>query len=132
MQHFKPRPLISVIIPVFVLGDHVADCLRSLQAQTLGDFEAQVIDDGSTDNTAAIAEKVIGQDPRFQLIKQQNRGALGALAPGALYQIQNRGQHLTGRRSRARTILSGPHRSTAAYSIMRRVIAAPFWMAAEG
>ncbi|WP_353401234.1 glycosyltransferase [Pseudophaeobacter arcticus] len=34
MQHSKPRPLISVIIPVFDVGDHVADCLRSLQAQT--------------------------------------------------------------------------------------------------
>ena len=82
MQHSKPRPLISVIIPVFDVGDHVADCLRSLQAQTLGDFEALVIDDGSTDNSAAIAEKVIGQDPRFQLIKQQNQGLSGARNTG--------------------------------------------------
>ncbi|WP_297340800.1 glycosyltransferase family 2 protein [Pseudophaeobacter sp.] len=82
MPHPKPRPLISVIIPVFDVGDHVADCLRSLQAQTLGDFEALVIDDGSTDNSAAIAEKVIGQDPRFQLIKQQNQGLSGARNTG--------------------------------------------------
>lgn len=82
MPHSKPRPLISVIIPVYDVADHVADCLRSLQAQTLGDFEALVIDDGSTDNSASIAEKVIGQDPRFQLIRQQNQGLSGARNTG--------------------------------------------------
>ena len=82
MPQPEPRPLISVIIPVFNVGDHVADCLRSLQAQTLNDFEALVIDDGSTDDSAAIAQSVIGTDPRFQLIKQQNKGLSGARNTG--------------------------------------------------
>lgn len=82
MPQPEPRPLISVIIPVFNVGDHVADYLRSLQAQTLNDFEALVIDDGSTDDSAAIAQSVIGADPRFHLIKQQNKGLSGARNTG--------------------------------------------------
>ncbi|MEP4039192.1 glycosyltransferase family 2 protein [Pseudophaeobacter sp.] len=82
MPQPEPRPLISVIVPVYDVGNHVADCLRSLQAQTLGDFEALVIDDGSTDDSAAIAQDVIGSDPRFQLIRQSNMGLSGARNTG--------------------------------------------------
>lgn len=77
-----PAPLISVIIPVYNVPDHVGDCIASLQAQTLGDFQAIVVDDGSTDDSAARARQAIGDDPRFTLISQDNRGLSGARNTG--------------------------------------------------
>ncbi|MEP2715116.1 glycosyltransferase family 2 protein, partial [Pseudophaeobacter sp.] len=89
MHRPDKRPLISVIIPVFNVAEHVADCIASLQAQTLGDFEALVIDDGSTDDSASLARQAIEQDPRFRLIQQENRGLSGARNTG-LEQAQGR------------------------------------------
>ena len=77
-----PKPLISVILPVYNVKDHVAACIRSLQAQDLCDFEALVIDDGSTDNSADVARKAIAQDPRFRLVQQSNKGLSGARNTG--------------------------------------------------
>jgi glycosyltransferase involved in cell wall biosynthesis len=82
MPQTATRPLISVIIPVYDVADHVADCLRSLQTQTLSDYEALVIDDGSTDESADIVRRVIADDPRFQLIQQENQGLSGARNTG--------------------------------------------------
>ncbi|MCC5987483.1 MAG: glycosyltransferase family 2 protein [Pararhodobacter sp.] len=72
-----PAPAVSVIVPVFNVARHVAGCIASLKAQSSGDFEALVIDDGSGDDSAAQAADAIAGDPRFRLIRQENRG-LGA------------------------------------------------------
>ncbi|MGH1413607.1 MAG: glycosyltransferase [Pelagimonas sp.] len=78
-----PRaPSISVIIPVFNVADYVRPCLTSLRRQTFLDFEAIVIDDGSTDDSAAQARAAIDGDPRFTLIEQENRGLSGARNTG--------------------------------------------------
>ena len=44
-------PEISVIVPVYNVQDHVAACIASLRAQTWTEFEAIVVDDGSTDDS---------------------------------------------------------------------------------
>jgi glycosyltransferase involved in cell wall biosynthesis len=66
------RPVISVIVPAFNVGNYIAQLLRSLAAQTLADFEAIVVDDGSTDHTS----EVVGAqaDARIRLIGQANQG----------------------------------------------------------
>ncbi|HHX90946.1 MAG TPA: glycosyltransferase family 2 protein, partial [Paracoccus sp.] len=75
-------PRISVIVPVHDVEAHVGACIASLRAQTMGDFEALVIDDGSTDDSAARAVEAIAGDPRFRLIRQENRGLSGARNTG--------------------------------------------------
>lgn len=75
-------PLISVIVPVFDVADHVGAAIASLRAQTLDDFEALVIDDGSTDGSGTVARAAWGDDPRFRLIVQPNRGLSGARNTG--------------------------------------------------
>ncbi|WGW06049.1 glycosyltransferase [Tropicibacter oceani] len=87
MMHTPPSPgtqppLITVIVPVFDVQDHVGACIASLRAQTLQDFEVLVIDDGSRDASAARARAAIGEDPRFVLITQDNRGLSGARNTG--------------------------------------------------
>jgi glycosyltransferase involved in cell wall biosynthesis len=75
-------PLISVIIPVYNVSEHIAACIASLRAQTLGDFQAIVVDDGSEDDSVAQARQAIGEDPRFHLIRQGNHGLSGARNTG--------------------------------------------------
>ncbi|MCB1346037.1 MAG: glycosyltransferase family 2 protein [Rhodobacteraceae bacterium] len=71
-------PLVTVVIPVFNVGDLVARAIRSLQAQDLPDFEAIVVDDGSTDGSGAVAQAAFAGDSRFRLIRQENRGLSAA------------------------------------------------------
>ncbi len=75
-------PGISVIVPVWNVADCVAACIASLRAQDFANFEAIVVDDGSTDDSRAIARAAIGNDPRFTLLTQPNRGLSGARNTG--------------------------------------------------
>lgn len=78
----RPAPLVSVIVPVHDVAPYVAEAIASLRAQTLADFEALIIDDGSTDGSGAVAAQAIGGDPRFVLIRQDNAGLSGARNAG--------------------------------------------------
>ncbi|MDO9637549.1 MAG: glycosyltransferase family 2 protein [Pseudotabrizicola sp.] len=80
--HPLPAPRISVILPAFNVGHYIAAAIASLQSQTFTDFEALVIDDGSTDTTRQQALSAIGTDPRFRLTQQANRGLSGARNTG--------------------------------------------------
>src|SRR3954468_24622008 len=66
--------LVSVIVPIYNVEPFLRDCLDSLRAQTYTDLEVIMVDDGSTDGCAAIAEEFVRTDPRFQLISQENSG----------------------------------------------------------
>jgi CDP-glycerol glycerophosphotransferase len=70
-------PRISVVVPIYNVERYLQECLESIAAQTFGDLECVMVDDGSTDGSAAIAEAYAAQDPRFRLVRQENRG-LGA------------------------------------------------------
>jgi len=67
---------VSVVIPLYNKGSYIARALNSVLAQTFRDFEVIVVDDGSTDDGAAIV-KGFG-DPRIRLIQQENRGVSAA------------------------------------------------------
>ncbi len=66
--------LVSVVIPMYNVGQYIGQCLNSLVNQTFIDFEAICIDDGSTDDTLAIARKTVREDPRFIFVSQLNAG----------------------------------------------------------
>ena len=68
--HFK------IIIPVYNGAAYIKQCIESIRAQTHCNYQAIVVDDGSTDNTAHVAEKAIDGDPRFKLIRcSENSGS---------------------------------------------------------
>ena len=67
-------PVASVIIPVYNTGSYIADCLDSITRQSFADFEIQIIDDGSTDNTVEIVRDYIRKDPRIVLTQVKNGG----------------------------------------------------------
>ena len=65
------KPLISVIVPAFNAELFLAETLTSVQQQTFREFEAIVVDDGSTDRTSEIARQFVEKDARFILLRQQ-------------------------------------------------------------
>lgn len=70
------HPLVSVVIPCFNQGDFVPEVLQSVFAQTWQNLEVIVVDDGSTDDTAAILGRI--QEARLQVVSQENKGLAAA------------------------------------------------------
>ncbi|MCC5955795.1 MAG: glycosyltransferase [Natronohydrobacter sp.] len=67
-------PAISIILPCHNLATFIGGAIASLQAQDFTDFEALVIDDGSTDDSITAIRAAIADDPRFRLIPQPHQG----------------------------------------------------------
>jgi glycosyltransferase involved in cell wall biosynthesis len=77
-------PLVSIIIPAYNRQRSLPRAIESILNQTHRDLEIIVVDDGSTDNTAAIAEEFALRDFRIRLICHgKNRGAQAARNTGA-------------------------------------------------
>ncbi len=74
----KPAPLISIIIPAFNAGAVISQSLASARAQTCSDFEAIIVDDGSTDDTVARAKQFAEADARFTILPHANAGVSAA------------------------------------------------------
>ena len=72
--------LVSVIMPAYNGGRYLAQAIESLFAQTYADWELVFVDDGSTDDTAAIAQSYT--DPRIRYTYQANAGQAAALNRG--------------------------------------------------
>lgn len=69
---------VSIIIPAYNAAKTIADTLNSLLAQTSAHWEAVVVNDGSSDATAAIVSDFAARDARFRLYTQPNAGEAGA------------------------------------------------------
>lgn len=70
------KPLVSILIPAFNSQDWIADTLRSSLAQTWQRKEIIVVDDGSTDQTLAIARQF--ESDCVCILTQENQGAAAA------------------------------------------------------
>jgi teichuronic acid biosynthesis glycosyltransferase TuaG len=66
-------PLVSVITPVFNALEFLPDALRSVQDQTLTDWEHILIDDGSTDGSLQLIEEAAAADHRLHLLRTNGR-----------------------------------------------------------
>lgn len=76
-------PKISLIIPAYNVDRWLSECLNSVLAQSLEDWEAIIIDDASTDESAKIAAQYAAKDNRFKLIRHaENKGLGGARNTG--------------------------------------------------
>ncbi|MCR5751562.1 MAG: glycosyltransferase [Kiritimatiellae bacterium] len=70
---------ISIVIPVYNMADYITVCLDSLAVQTLKEYEAICVDDGSTDDSAKLVEEYSKRDSRVRLIRfGENRGVFAA------------------------------------------------------
>lgn len=69
---------VSVIIPVYQAAATLTECVMSVKQQSYGDLELLLIDDGSTDEGAAICDRLALQDDRIRVFHQENRGVSAA------------------------------------------------------
>lgn len=76
------RPLFSVVIPAFNRASALPMAIQSLLGQTYSNWEALVIDDGSSDNTQAVVEGY--GDPRIRYVYQNHAGLPAARNNGML------------------------------------------------
>lgn len=76
------EPLISVIVPIYNAGKYLHCCLKSIQQQTFQNWEAILINDGSTDSSKEILDTIAAEEPRFKVIHQKNAGVSSARNKG--------------------------------------------------
>ncbi|MGI4795635.1 MAG: glycosyltransferase family 2 protein [Janthinobacterium lividum] len=77
-----PTAAVDVLIPVYNGAATIESALCSIQAQSLRDIRMILIDDGSTDESAQIIERMAEQDGRIVLLRQANSGIVDALNAG--------------------------------------------------
>ncbi|WP_343225117.1 glycosyltransferase [Luteimonas sp. MC1750] len=75
-------PSVSVIVPVYNGERFIEECLRSISGQRLDDVEIIVVDDGSTDGTAAICREYVAKERRARFIQKENAGVSAARNSG--------------------------------------------------
>lgn len=66
--------IVSIVIPVYNGESYIHTCLLSVLNQTYTDWEAILINDGSTDLTLSILQSYANTDPRFIILDQKNQG----------------------------------------------------------
>ena len=71
-------PAVSVIIPAYNAQKYLAFTVESVIGQTWSDWQCLIVDDGSTDETAATARELCARDGRIQLVQQSNSGVSAA------------------------------------------------------
>lgn len=76
------EPKISVIVPTYNNAPWLPRCLDSILAQSYRNLEVIVVDDGSTDDTAAILQEYTGKDSRIYPIRKTNGGVTSARLRG--------------------------------------------------
>ena len=69
---------ISVVVSLYNVEQYATECLESLKNQSFKDFEAILVDDGSTDKTAEIIDRYAELDSRFKAFHKQNGGPVSA------------------------------------------------------
>jgi glycosyltransferase involved in cell wall biosynthesis len=74
--------LVSVVIPAYNAQATLDDTLNSVRSQTHRNLEIVVVDDGSTDDTAIIAQRHSAVDARLRIIRQDNAGVAAARNTG--------------------------------------------------
>jgi glycosyltransferase involved in cell wall biosynthesis len=66
-------PRVSVVVASYNYGRYIGEALESVRAQTMGDWEVIIIDDGSTDDTLCVARPFL-RDARFRLVQLLHQG----------------------------------------------------------
>jgi glycosyltransferase involved in cell wall biosynthesis len=70
---------VTVVIPVYNPGPYIGDCIRSMLGQSLpaAEYEVVFVDDGSTDDTPALLDKIAAEHTNIHVVHEQNSGWSG-------------------------------------------------------
>lgn len=116
MQSLTTAPLISVIVPAHNCEAYLGKAIASLTAQTIGDLEIIIVDDGSTDGTARVAAECARRDARIQVISRSKASGRPACARNIGLRVA-RGQYIGLLDA---DDIAMPHRFESSIAAMRR------------
>ena len=89
----EKKYMISIIIPCYNTSKYLEKCVDSLLCQSYQDFEIIIVDDGSTDDSAKIAERLQKNNPKVKLVSHnKNQGLFSARITGV---EASRGEYIT-------------------------------------
>lgn len=71
-------PNVSVIVPVYNIKEYLPRCVSSICNQTYADLEILLVDDGSTDGTSELCDKLALEDERIRVFHKENGGSSSA------------------------------------------------------
>ena len=74
----KETPLVTVIVPIYNIMEYLPRCVHSITAQTYRNLEILLIDDGSTDGTAKLCDRLGAEDERIRVFHKENGGSSSA------------------------------------------------------
>ena len=66
--------MITIIIPVYNVGEFLVECVESIQAQEYDNIEVLLVDDGSTDGSGALCDTLASESQKVVAIHQPNMG----------------------------------------------------------
>ena len=75
---------VSVIIPIYNVEKYLEDCINSILEQTFQNYEAILVDDGSTDKCGEICDEYAKKDSRIKVVHTENQGLSEARNTGIL------------------------------------------------
>lgn len=75
MKNHPEKPAIDIIVTAHNMEDVIDETIASLAAQTMADFQALIVEDGSTDSTASKIQAWVDKDPRFSVVSTPGLGA---------------------------------------------------------
>ena len=67
-------PVVSIVMPTYNVEEYIASAIESVLVQSFSDWELLIVDDGSTDNSNAVAQKYSMQDKRIKVLRKENGG----------------------------------------------------------
>jgi glycosyltransferase involved in cell wall biosynthesis len=83
MKYAEQKSLISIIVPIYNTNEiYIRECLDSILAQTFMNWEAILVNDGSTGSIEKIIDEYAEKDPRFIAVHKRNEGTLLARKTG--------------------------------------------------
>lgn len=83
-QKIKSNPILTIIIPVYNLGNYIVNCLNSIYDQKVdeSEYEVIIVDDGSTDDSVKRIDPYLNIHKNIRLITQKNTGVSAARNKG--------------------------------------------------
>ncbi len=80
----KDKIKFSVVVPIYNIENYLNKCIDSLLAQTYGNLEIILVDDGSTDSCSSVCDEYAVKDNRIIVIHKENGGLISARQTGAI------------------------------------------------
>ena len=72
------RPFFTVVMPAYGVEKYLKKAVDSIRAQSFGDWELIIVEDGSPDRTGELAEKLVKKDPRIHAVHHERNQGLSA------------------------------------------------------